>query len=140
MERVGDLAKVSFSTFIGSNPKFVRGIVKIGLSSLAYFVGAETVLAEQFDPVREFVRHGRGNRSIILMRGASPNYFNKATRPCTSELGGYAVTFRLATIEFYVDLTPEQTLFPILKQRMEETYGSSGWCYLPIDLKLDTKG
>jgi hypothetical protein len=107
-ERDGQLAKMSFSVPIGQSAKFVRGIVKIAFSSLAYFLGADMALAEDFDPVRLFVKKGGGERAIILMPSSDGGYSNRAWPPYQTETGEYAVTFRLATVEFYVDLSPSQ--------------------------------
>ena len=133
-ERDGKIGKVSFSTTFGQKPKFVRGIVKIALSSLAYFLGAEIALSADFDPVRSFVLEGKGNRPILLLASTDTAYRNQAWPPYRSETGYYAVTFRLAALEFCVDLSPEVTLFPMLKNKSFEMYGDSGWTYLPNDV------
>jgi hypothetical protein len=49
----GDGAAISFEVPLGQNPKFIRGITKIALSSLAYFLGAQVALSSSFHPVRE---------------------------------------------------------------------------------------
>lgn len=132
-KRDGQTAEISFSTSIGSKPKFVRGIAKIGLSTLAYFLGGELALSDDFDSVRKFVREGTGDRPVLLKLVTTGGYLNQAWPPYKSETGEYAVTFRLASIEFCVDLTPKSTLFPMLKEKAIEMYGESGWTYLPID-------
>lgn len=129
----GPVAEVSFKTPIGQNPKFVRGIVKIALSSLAYFLGGETALSDEFDPVRTFVLTGKDNRPILLMKSTSTNYHNYASPPFKSETGEYVVGFRLAVIEFIVDLSPSITRFPVVKRKMAELYGDKGWACLPMD-------
>ena len=132
-ERDGDLDKVSFSVPIGQGRKFIRGIVKIAFSSFAYFLGADNALAEDFDPIRRFVRRGKGSRSILLIPSQDTSYRNEAKPPFQSENGTYAVTFRLAAVEFCVDLSPDMTLFPMFKKKAVELYGNSGWAYLPIN-------
>lgn len=132
-EHDGQFAKTSFSVSIGQNPKFVRGIVKIAFSSLVYFLGGETAHSEVFDPVREFVREGTGDRRILITLSTAGGYCNQAWPPYRSETGEYAVTFRLTAVEFLVDLSPKSTLFPMLRDKANELYGESGWTYLPID-------
>lgn len=132
-EHDGRIAKSSFSVPIGQNPKFVRGIVKIAFSSLAYFLGAATALGENFDPIRVFVREGKGERPILLMSSPEGGYFNQVWPPYKSESGHYAVTFRLAIVEFCVDLSPTLDLYPLLKQKSIATYGQSGWTSLPTN-------
>lgn len=133
-EHDGRRAKSSFSLPIGQNPKFIRGIVKIAFSSLAYFLGAATAHAENFDPVRVFVREGKGERPILLMSNPEGGYFNQVWPPYRSESGHYAVTFRLAVVEFCVDLSPTLGLYPLLKQKTIESYGQSGWTSLPTNV------
>lgn len=135
LERDGQFAKIAFSTTIGQNPKFVRGILKIALSSLTYFLGEEAALSEDFDPVRTFVQHGAGGRPIFLMPSTSGGYVNQVWPPYQSGSGEYAITFRLAVIEFCVDLSPKLALFSVLKTKAFEAYGSSGWTYLPVDFE-----
>ena len=132
-DRQGDSVKISFSTTIVSKPKFARGIVKIALSSLAYFLGGELTLSEDFDSVREFVREGKGIRPVLLKQSSTGGYLNQSWPPFKSETDGYAVTFRLVGIEFCVDLTLHVTLFPMLKDKALEAFGETGWSYLPID-------
>jgi hypothetical protein len=127
-----NLAKTSFSVPIGRNPKFVRGIVKIAFSSLAYFLGADAALAVDFDCIRLFVRDGMGERFILLAPTSDTAYNNRVWPPYQSERGEYAMKFRLGSLEFCVDLSPNLTLFPMFKKKATEMYGESGWSYLPI--------
>jgi hypothetical protein len=133
-ERQGHLASTSFSVPIGRNPKFVRGIVKIAFSSVAYFLGVETALGKDFDSVRLFVRDGKGERFVLLKSSSDTAYRNRIWPPYQSEGGEYAVTFRLAAVEFCVDLSPKLTLFPLLKKQATDRFGKSGWSYLPINV------
>jgi hypothetical protein len=132
-ESEGDVVKISFSTSIGSKPKFLRGIVKIAFSSLAYFRGGELALSEDFDSVREFVREGKGSRPVLIKPISKGDYLNQSWPPFKSETDEYAVTFRLTCLEFCVDLSPNVTIFPMIKEKAFEMYGESGWGYLPID-------
>ena len=129
----GPVGRVNFSTPIGQNPKFVRGIVKIAFSSLVYFLGLEVALQKHFDPVRAFVRCGQGVRRILLTANEDTQYRNEVWPPYRSQTGEYAVVVRLAAIEFFVDLSPELLLFPIFKEEAGAMYGKSGWSYLPLD-------
>ena len=130
--REGQFAEISFSFPIGRKQKFVRGVVKIALSSLAYFLGGSVALSEDFDPVRAFVRTGTGDRAVLLMPSAGDGYRNQAWPPYRSRTGEYVVTFRLAVVEFCIDLSPKLTVFPMLKEVASEMYGQLGWTHLPI--------
>lgn len=130
-EHDGGIAKSSFDVAFGQNPRFVRGIVKIAYSSLAYFLGPDVALEESLDPVRLFVRDGLGQRAILLMPSPDNSYSNRVWPPYRHESESYAVTLRLAMVEFCVDLSPKLELFPVFKQKAIEMYGESGWTSLP---------
>lgn len=133
IQRVGDVYKLSFSVPIGKNKKFRRGIVKIGFSSFAYFLGLQLALSRDFDPIRQFVKTGKGERPILLMPSGDTNYLNRVWPPYQNDMGQYAITFRIAFVEFLVDLSPQASLFPELKAKAEHMYGKDGWGYLPLD-------
>lgn len=130
LRQYGTRGKTSFEVPFGQNPKFVRGIVKIAYSSLAYFLGAVTALQETLEPVRAFVRSGEGRRPILLMASSNTEYQNRAWAPYVSEHGHYAVTLRLAMVEFCVDLSPSLTLLPELEEQLKATQAMSGWTVL----------
>jgi HNH endonuclease len=129
----GPYAKISFSRSLGKNPKFVRGITKIALSSLAYFLGENVANLADFDPVRAFVRKGIGHRPVLIRPSGTAAYSNQVWPPFQSKAGEYAVTFRLAVMEFGVDLSPEFTAFDRFKAMAQQIHGDSGWTCLPID-------
>jgi hypothetical protein len=130
--RFGSVGRISFDTTLGDSPKFVRGIVKIAFSSLAYFLGSELALHRSFDPIRSFVMEGIGERRVLLMQTSDVNYRNQVWPPYKNEKEEYSVVFRLASIEFFVDLSPSMSLFPAMKQKAKEIYGESGWTFLPV--------
>jgi hypothetical protein len=51
-------AKVKFEVEFGQNKKFVRGLYKIALNSVARILGPDAARAEYFDWLRNYVRHG----------------------------------------------------------------------------------
>ena len=128
----GNVADVSFQIRLGEGSKFVRGIVKIAFSSLAFFHPSE-VLTDDFDPIRRFVIEGEGVRKIIWMGAADDQIKNEVSPPLRHESGNYyAIRFRLYSAEFIVDLSPDMRLFPIFKAKFYELYGSTGWSWLPL--------
>lgn len=129
LNREGNLGRISFSTVIGKNPKFGRGITKIGFSSLAYFLGSETALEEMFNPVRAFVRSGTGKRPVLMMASEDPKYGHEARPPCKSVAGEYVVSFRLAVAEFIVDLGPTLSSSTKFTEELERN-GTQGWTWL----------
>ncbi len=129
--RAGNAATVSFSVPFGDNPKFVRGLTKIGFSTLAYFLGAPLARDPRFKHIREFVRFGSGNRHVLLTEANDAEYRNSAWPPYVSEIGGYAVTFRIARIEFLADLTPDESLLPMLEAKAKEQFGEARSCTIP---------
>lgn len=132
LSRNGNVGTVAFDVPFGDSPKFVRGLTKIALSSLAYFLGAETARQASFTPVRSFVLEGTGRRHVLLSGSGDSEYRNSAWAPYRNESGGYVVTFRIAQNNFLVDLTEGESELPILEARMREQYGGAGWCVLPL--------
>jgi hypothetical protein len=130
LDQSGQAASISFAVQLDHDPKFIRGIVKIAFSSLAYFLGTDFALTEVFDPVRLYVRNGQGARSILCVVSHEDCYKNQVWRPCESKTGECMVKLRLAYFEFYVDLSPNLTLFPIMKEKAKVLYGETGWSWL----------
>jgi hypothetical protein len=127
------MATVSFSVPIGQNPKFSRGLVKVALSSVAFFLGGEAALCADLDPARRFVLQGSGYRPILVFASGSPEFCNQVWAPSKTPEGHYLVAIRLAAVDFFVDLSPSVSLFPDLKKKAAELYDTVGWTYLPLD-------
>ena len=87
--------------------------MKVAFSSLGFFHGPETVMLDKFDPVRNFVLHGDGNRKVIMFVASDDEYLNEVKPPVQDADGEYAINFRLACMEFVVDLSPGMVLFPL---------------------------
>ena len=132
MEKIGDFAKISFGIEIGKNPKFARGLVKIAFSSLAWYIGAGSLAHDAFNPVRRFVTKGDGFRPIILCTDGDHSYRNQVWGPYRSPEGYYSMTFRLSSFHVWVDLSPECTSFPTIRDAMFNEYGETGWSCLPL--------
>jgi len=128
---LGHLSKISASVQFGQSPKFVRGLTKIALSSVAYFLGAEVALAEILDAARSYVVRGVGTRHALLQPSSDSEYRNTVWAPYRDEQGQLAVTFRLAQMEFILDLSPDETLLPKIAEKQLEQMGTNGWCVLP---------
>ncbi len=135
LTRHNNLGTISFSSSIGENPKFARGITKIAFSSLAYFRGAEVALSEHFAPVRAFVRNGVGKRPVLMMLTEDMSYWNSIEQPCQTESGEYAVALRIAMAEFFVDLSPDLSWSSMIQKKLLELYGSKNWTWLPPEAK-----
>lgn len=131
-ERVGNMAKISFGTEFGRNPKFARGIVKIAFTSLAWYRNAETLADQVFNPVRRFVTKGTGFRPVVLFTDGDLSYWNQVWPPYKSPEGHYSMAFRLAAFHVWVDLSPGCTSFPTIRDAMLRKYGETGWNCLPL--------
>ncbi|MBX3628744.1 MAG: hypothetical protein KF908_02305 [Nitrosomonas sp.] len=130
--RDGDTARISFDIPFGQNRKFLRGITKIAFSSLAYFLGAPLARSPAFSSVRRFVKHGAGNRHVLLTSSNDNCYSNSVWPPYISPSGDYAVTFRLTSVEFLVDLSEEESFIRMLQAKAPRFLGDKNWCTLPI--------
>lgn len=129
--RRGADVEIEFKVPFGKSKKFRRGIYKIALGSLAYFLGASIALSEEFDAVRDFVKKGKGDRFVFFKQLTDKKFKNQIWAPYVSEEGHYSVVMRLAFIEILVDLSPHQTITPVLMMKSRELYGDDGWSYSP---------
>lgn len=129
----GHLAAINFDIPFGQNPKFLRGVTKIALSSLAYFLGAPLARSPAFNSIRRFVREGVGNRHLLVTFDSDATYFNRVLAPNVSPSGEYAITFRIGSVEFLVDLSEKESLLGVFQAKALETFGENNWCTLPTD-------
>jgi hypothetical protein len=129
---VDQLGEVSFTTSFGANPKFVRGILKIAFSALAYFIGPQQVTHLSYDSIRSYVSTGSGTRKVLVMPASDGTYANQAWLINAEGAESSAIELRLGPMDFFIDLTPTMCLFPILQKRAVEQFGESGWSYLPV--------
>jgi hypothetical protein len=130
-----NIFRLTFSTTIGDSRKFIRGILKIALSSLTYFIGYKEVLSTKYDKIREFVKNDKGDRVIFMGKSNDLEYRHQVWPPYKFE-DNFVVIFRLGIVEFFVDLSPEMTLSPIIYNNAKEIYGNQGWTVLPTSFKL----
>lgn len=128
----GDAATINFETPFGQNRKFLRGVTKIAFSSLAFFLGAPLARSPAFTPIRRFVRHGVGDRHLLLTFDSDSTFSNRVWPPYVSSSGEYAVTLRIASVEFLVDLSEEESLLSMFQSKAPEIFGEKNWCTLPI--------
>lgn len=129
--RQRDIGAVSFDVSFGDSTKFVRGLTKIAYSSLAYFLGAHVARQPMFAAVRDFVLNGRGTRHVMLSATGDNEYRLTAWAPYAHESGGYAIGFRIAQMDFLVDLTEQEFILPMLETKMRKHHGEGGWTVLP---------
>jgi hypothetical protein len=129
-----NLACVQFQVPFGQGQKFLRGLTKIAFSSLTYFHGPSVALHTAFDPIRAFVRTGVGKRHVLMRGSDDKKYINRVWAPYVSQSNGYALTFRLACMEFLVDLSAEETYIPMFYSQAMSLYGKDGWTMLPPEL------
>jgi hypothetical protein len=127
----GGLGTISFTLPFGTNPKFVRGLTKIALSSLTYFLGPSLTRTSRFDAVRDFVVMGKGDRHVLVKEAGDTEFRNSAWAPYVSGSGDYVTTFRIARVEFLVDLSESESALAGLEVNAHEQYGNVGWCTLP---------
>ena len=123
--------EMSSSVPFGSSPKFARGLTKIALSSVAYFLGADRAKSAEFDPVRMYVTNGVGTRHALLQASTDSEYRNTVWPPFQNEQGQTVVCFRLAQVEFFVDLSPRESTASKIEAKQLEQLGTQGWCVLP---------
>jgi len=132
LSKQGNTVTINFDIAFGQNRKFLRGITKIAFSSLAYFLGAPLARSATFTSIRRFVKDGIGDRHLLLTFNENDiNYSNRVWAPYVSPSGEYAVTLRIAYVEFLIDLSSEESLLSTFQSKASEIFGEKKWCILP---------
>lgn len=126
----GDSATINIKFQIGSDPRYVRGIVKIAFSALAFY-NPSGALERRFDEVREFVRIGQGRRRILLAPTGDVEYRHQVIPPLVAANGLVWSHMRLGCIEYFVDLSPGMGLIDALTAELERLR-PAGYVALPI--------
>jgi hypothetical protein len=98
-------ARITIEVIVGDDPKFVRGITKMAFELLAFRVGVDTVMGNEYDPVRDFVMRGIGRRFILWRLNTDNTLYGVPEYTLTDPTGGKAMHFCLFGLEFFVDLT-----------------------------------
>lgn len=110
----------------------VRALHKIAFSVFAHKFGVDEALAERFNAVREYVRRGRGERTVLL--AAASDRFDYRNFACASDGSMFptdVVAFQLACLGFVVDLSPNQDSLQALKEMHTKLLGTK-WTWTPI--------
>ena len=126
-----NIEEIIFGFKFGCSKKFRRGIYKIALSSLAFFLGQNKVIGNDFNSIRGFVKKGEGDRTIFIKGSADRKYRNQVWSPYVNDKGHYSIVIRLAFVELVADLSPDQSITPELMKMSKETYGDKDWTFIP---------
>jgi hypothetical protein len=113
----------------------IRGLHKIALEVLAFYLGVDEACKSAYDSVRVFVRKGKGRRVVLLLPCGDSQYRNEVIRPCGPTDEQCVVGFRLGAVRFVVDLSHDQHFIDILRSICRSAYGSN-WTWVPIDEKV----
>jgi hypothetical protein len=111
-----------------------RGLHKIALSILTWFLGAHVAREARFDAARRFVRAGKGDRRVLARQAAEIEFALQIAQPCDD-----AVTFRLGWVHYTVDLLPGQDSIPIWQDRLRRESGDEGWGVVPLERDMPRK-
>ncbi len=131
-EEEGLYARISFQVTFGQAKKFQRGIYKIALSALAYFIGVHELYKPKYDRLRQYVCRGSGTRHFMVLGDADPgNYFHKFEPPFMSPTGDHAFEFRLACVRFIVDLSESESYLSSVREVVKREVGMNGWSIVP---------
>jgi len=117
-----------------NSKKAIRGLHKIALEILAFHKGVKEACKTVYDPVRQFVRNGKGQRIALLLPCADTKYTVEVTPPCGPDKEQCVVGFRLGAIRFVVDLSHDQHFLETLAVICRSGYGNN-WTWVPVDDK-----
>ena len=94
------------------NKRFVRALHKIAFELLCLNRGPDFVLHSKYDPLREYILHGRGSREMILTCSAEAGSWEQPHLGLRYDPSwpGWLGIIRLAAT-FYIDLSPTNLFF-----------------------------
>lgn len=128
MSRDGRVGTLRFSMDIGRDPKLRRALYKIGLETVALYLGLPRALDPAFDPVRAYVRHGAGDFAVIVMdAGAGDGH--EVSAPWKGP-EGLIVPVTIFGVSFLLDLTQDQKGLTRIESELRRTQGGEGWSWL----------
>jgi hypothetical protein len=107
----GQRAMISFEQPVRMNKRFVRALHKIGFELLCFRNGADFVLEQQYDSIRDYILRGRGNRDIAIGESSPVGSWEQPFVRLRHEPSwtGWLAIMRLG-VDFYVDLSPGNDL------------------------------
>lgn len=130
-ERDAHLGKVSFTQTFGDDPRFIRAIYKVAISSFVYHMGPELVRQTAFDAVRTFVKDGEGRFEAILINRAGCDLQEFMPPATNKDHSGWVVSFTIFGIQFIADLFHGQkALAKMTSMLVMEAH--SNWTKLPL--------
>jgi hypothetical protein len=133
MKRIANgKGEISFEVAFGQHKKFARGLYKIALSSIAYYLGPERALKARYDWVRHYVRHGGARRHVLLTAASSPRFEFACFPPFANESGDEAVDIRIGPAEFLLDMTENEVQLVTLVSKAREIFGAEGFSIFPV--------
>jgi hypothetical protein len=115
----------AFSSEIRFNKRFFRGLHKIAFNLICHHKGASYLLDSRFDPVREYVRWGRGSRYLVLSKQSrgpqnyTPLHFHLESVPSR---GAWFVNLEMVT-QFWVEIGPSPQILATADERALEEAG-----------------
>lgn len=103
--------RLGFKQDFGGDPKFVRGLYKVGLNAVAYYLGAEVAAGADYDHIRTFVLGDKGAKPFKATMDAHENFSfaSGISGPMMKEGYAYpAFEVVLLGIRFHLDMAPDQ--------------------------------
>jgi len=139
IQKIGDMAKLTFSFKLGKHKKFNRALHKVAFASAAFFVGAQQVIGPEYDHIREYVCHGGEPRPVIILRHDKYEFRNEVFSPYVSDLTGfYLVTFILCGLEIIVDLSTDLKGLNDVTNKLQKNHEYDGWWSIMPPMKNET--
>lgn len=131
MDVDGHVAKVTFTQAFGDDPKFIRALYKVALSSLAHWLGPSYARSRNLEGVRKFVLTGEGSFGVILFPSQEVTG-HKFPPPFSDKMNAVlGMAFTIFGIEFIVDFLPDQKAMRRLHSGLV-MQGARQWTRLPL--------
>lgn len=130
-ERNGEHTTIKFTQTFGNDPKFVRALYKVAISSLAFHSGSELVCNPLFDAARQFVLNGSGRFEVLMFTRGEPTVHEFPPPRSYGDGACWLVSFKIFGIEFVADLDERQQALGKLTSALV-MQANRGWTKLPL--------
>lgn len=109
-----------------------RALHKVAFSLFAKQQGIQKALNPRYDPIRNYVRSGQESRIVLIVVDRQNFSFqNTAYQSDSSKFDAEISAFRLAMVNFFVDLSPKQSWLPQMRNMLTKCLGDK-WTWVPL--------
>ena len=124
----GRTAHFTLQQPVRMNKRFMRGLQKIGFQLLCFRKGPQYVLDRRYDPLRAYIRYGKGTRRMVLTTSGGIGSWEQPRFSLQQipQQNDWIAILQLGST-FYIDLTPYNDLYRRVKVQQLRANNMALW-------------